>query len=58
MIKITLTEKSITITGHANFAEHGKDIVCASVSTILQLAQLGLRQLEKQYPNHIKVDDK
>jgi uncharacterized protein YsxB (DUF464 family) len=28
--------------GHADFAEHGQDIVCAAVSAILQAARLGL----------------
>ncbi|MDE2482188.1 MAG: ribosomal-processing cysteine protease Prp [bacterium] len=28
--------------GHAAFAEHGEDIVCAAVSAILQAARLGL----------------
>lgn len=28
--------------GHADFAEHGEDIVCAAVSAILQAARLGL----------------
>ncbi len=28
--------------GHAEFAEHGEDIVCAAVSAILQAARLGL----------------
>lgn len=27
--------KSIRISGHANFADYGKDIVCASVSSIV-----------------------
>ena len=33
---------SIFATGHAEFAEHGEDIVCAAVSAILQSARLGL----------------
>ena len=37
MIKIKVSKKSneitkIVITGHANYAEYGKDIVCAAVS--------------------------
>ena len=28
--------------GHADFADHGEDIVCAAVSAILQAARLGL----------------
>ncbi|HUZ49221.1 MAG TPA: ribosomal-processing cysteine protease Prp [Candidatus Dormibacteraeota bacterium] len=33
---------SVFATGHAGFAEHGEDIVCAAVSAILQAARLGL----------------
>ena len=35
MIKIKVTEKNISILGHANYDEYGKDIVCASVSSIV-----------------------
>lgn len=39
MVQVTVTTKdnvvnNIKISGHANFANHGKDIVCASVSSI------------------------
>lgn len=34
MIKIMYNSKFIKISGHANFDEYGKDIVCASVSSI------------------------
>jgi uncharacterized protein len=30
--------------GHADFAEHGEDVVCAAVSAILQAAALGLAE--------------
>lgn len=36
MIIITRTPNSITVCGHANFARHGKDIVCASISALAQ----------------------
>lgn len=36
MIVITRSAGRITIKGHANYAEHGKDIVCAGVSTLIQ----------------------
>ena len=36
MIEITKTASSITVSGHANCAEPGKDIVCAGVSTLAQ----------------------
>ena len=40
MIKIKVLKKdeiikSVTTKGHANFAEYGKDIVCAGVSAIM-----------------------
>jgi len=45
MIKITITRedddriKSVTSAGHSGYAEEGGDIVCASVSVLLQNAQ-------------------
>ena len=45
MIKITITRedddriKSVTSVGHSGYAEEGSDIVCASVSVLLQNAQ-------------------
>ena len=35
MIKVLIKEKNIEISGHANFNDYGKDIVCASVSSII-----------------------
>lgn len=55
MIKIRLSENSIVIEGHAEYAEHGKDIVCAAVSVILQTAQLGLMSIAEQYPLNVEV---
>lgn len=36
MIEITRRSDGITISGHAHFAPHGQDIVCAAVSTLAQ----------------------
>lgn len=36
MITVKYIDKRIQIRGHANYAEHGKDIVCAGISTLLQ----------------------
>lgn len=36
MIEVIRTNNSISIKGHANYAEPGKDIVCAGVSTLVQ----------------------
>ncbi len=57
MISICLTDNSISIEGHADYDEYGKDIICASVSTILQVAQLGLIQLANQYPEYIDLTE-
>ncbi len=35
MIKVKVTKENISITGHANYDDYGKDIVCASVSSII-----------------------
>ena len=35
MIKVLIKENNIEISGHANFNDYGKDIVCASVSSIV-----------------------
>lgn len=42
MIKIKLDDEnlSLTITGHADYAEYGKDIVCAGVSSLVQTLAL------------------
>lgn len=45
MIEITRTPDTITVCGHANFARHGKDIVCASVSTLTQTLIASLEEL-------------
>ena len=34
----------LTVTGHADFAKRGSDIVCAAVSAIVQTAALGIAQ--------------
>ncbi|MBQ9024454.1 MAG: ribosomal-processing cysteine protease Prp [Bacilli bacterium] len=35
MIKVILENNKIEVSGHANFDDYGKDIVCASVSTLV-----------------------
>lgn len=36
MITINHTHEQITIKGHAEYAPHGQDIVCAAISALLQ----------------------
>lgn len=61
MVTVTIRkrdgEMEIYAEGHANYAKDGgDDIVCASLSTIMQLAELGLKALASTYPEHIKVE--
>ncbi len=37
--------KSLEISGHANYADYGKDIVCAGVSALAETALLGLKHV-------------
>lgn len=37
--------KSMEISGHAEYAEYGKDIVCAGVSALVETAVLGLENV-------------
>jgi len=62
MIKIEIVRNTnqamvgFSVTGHANTAPHGRDIVCAGISALTQTAVLGLeRQLRKKI--HIKIAD-
>lgn len=34
MIEVTFTHQRMTVQGHAEYAPHGKDIVCAAVSAL------------------------
>lgn len=52
MTKITIKYKNGFIVefkaeGHTGYAENGKDILCASVSSIMQAAVLGLKKVAK-----------
>ncbi len=54
MIKIKQDSNRIEITGHANFDCYGKDIVCASVSSIVITTVNAIESLEKET---IKVNE-
>ena len=45
----------ITITGHANYADFGKDIVCSSVSSIVITTVNGI---DSVVPNFLTVEEK
>ena len=54
MIKVLIKENNIEISGHANFDDYGKDIVCASVSSIVYTTINGILNIDN---NAIKVTD-
>lgn len=60
MIKVNVKMNSgdivIDVKGHAGYAPHGQDIVCAAVSAILQTAVLGIESIAETYPGHVEVN--
>ena len=47
MIKVFIKNNSITLKGHANFADYGRDIVCASVSSIVITSVNNMMSIDK-----------
>lgn len=47
MIKIHRHDNGVSVNGHANYAEPGRDIVCAAVSTLTQNLIVSLEALTK-----------
>lgn len=45
MIDITVQPDRITVSGHAEYAEPGKDIVCAAISTLTQVLIASVEEL-------------
>lgn len=64
MIVVHIDESGITVEGHAKYAEHGKDIVCAAVSVLAQNLIQSLRDLTRDsisyrvIPGHIDIEFK
>lgn len=54
MIKVVKENNYIKISGHANYAEYGQDIVCASVSSIVYTTVNGILNFDSEA---IKVID-
>ena len=53
MIVITASQDAVHIRGHANYAPHGQDIVCAGVTALTQAL---VESLETLTGNEIKYD--
>lgn len=45
MIEVSRSKESIRICGHAGYAEHGKDIVCAAVTALAQTLIMSVEEL-------------
>lgn len=54
MIKVLCKDNYIKISGHAGYAEAGKDIVCASVSSVIYTTVNGILNIDN---NAIKFED-
>ena len=49
MIKVKVTEKQISILGHAEYDDYGKDIVCSSASSIMITTVNAIIMFDKNY---------
>lgn len=58
MIKVKVNDDKIIITGHAGFDEYGKDIVCASVSSIIITTVNGIMKLNSKVIDFNQEQDK
>ena len=58
MIHITILEDGIITTGHSNYAEDGKDIVCAAVSTLMQTLELCGKSVKRKGYMRVETKDK
>ena len=59
MIKVDLTKENvITIKGHANYDDKGKDIVCASVSSIVITTINAIIEIDNEAIDYSDVDNK
>lgn len=59
MIKVDLTKDNIiTIKGHANYDDKGKDIVCASVSSIVITTINAIIEIDDRAIDYSDLDDK
>lgn len=55
MVKVTVKKDQIEVKGHAMYASHGKDIVCASVSCIVITSVNAICKFDEEA---IKCEDK
>ena len=48
MIKIEKKKDSIVVSGHAGYDDHGRDIVCSSVSSIIYTTLNGIKNINEK----------
>ncbi len=58
MILVESIGKNITITGHANYAVYGEDIVCASCSSIVYTTVNAILNFDKEAIDFLDNDKK
>lgn len=58
MLKVHIKSKKIIITGHAGYEEYGKDIVCASVSSIVITSINAALRIEEKSLDYKEEKDK
>lgn len=62
MIKVTVVRRfdtcTVTVAGHAGYAEKGKDIVCSAVSALYQTLVESVAQMTSNPKNVKEYDDK
>jgi uncharacterized protein YsxB (DUF464 family) len=51
MVNVTVYKDGFMATGHADYNEYGKDIVCSAISAVVQTTLLGLQCFCKTYSN-------
>lgn len=56
MTKITFSKDHIEISGHSMYDVHGKDIVCASISSIVITSINGILSIDKNYLKYSQKD--
>ena len=55
MVNIRITKEGYTVSGHADQAEHGYDIVCSAISALTQTFALALKKHSRAKVSDNKV---
>ena len=58
MIKIKVGENNISILGHANYDNYGKDIVCSAVSSVVMCSVEAIASFDQTAINVKQIKDK